>query len=102
MLVAHRLDLEVYGCNFPGHFLASARIGGVDIYFDPYDGGRELTQLEAQAIRKAAPDATARTARAEEIVARVLRNLATAYEYSGDRSKAHFMLQLLEELVTAG
>jgi regulator of sirC expression with transglutaminase-like and TPR domain len=101
MLVAHRFDIEVSGCNFPGHFLVCALEDAEEVFYDPYDGGRRLTPLEVRAIRKAAPDATNRVARAEEIAARFLRNLATAYEYGGDRTKSHFMLQLLAELEAA-
>ena len=101
MLVGHRFGLEISGCNFPGHFLVSIEEEDEETFFDPYDGGRQLTPLEARAIRTAAPDATSHAARAEEIAARFLRNLATAYEYNGDRTKSQFMLQLLAELESA-
>lgn len=98
MLVGRRVGLDIHGCNFPGHFLAFAEEKGAAVFYDPFDGGRELTTLETSAICRAAPDATARPARARDIIARFLRNLATAYEYSANRDKARFMLQLLAEL----
>ncbi|HEX8834503.1 MAG TPA: transglutaminase-like domain-containing protein [Abditibacteriaceae bacterium] len=101
MLVGHRLGLEIYGCNFPGHFLARSREWGHDLFFDCFDRGRLLTELEAAAIRKAAPDTMQGGATAEEMVARFLRNLAVAYEQNGDASRARFMLARLEELEQA-
>jgi regulator of sirC expression with transglutaminase-like and TPR domain len=98
MLLGRRLGLEIYGCNFPGHFLAWTRDLDGDRFFDCFDRGRVLSPLETAAIRKAAPDATSQPSRPEDIVARFLRNLAAAYQHQGDRTKAHFMLQLLGEL----
>jgi regulator of sirC expression with transglutaminase-like and TPR domain len=110
VLVGRRLDLQIHGCNFPGHFLARAREDrfrgeaadvDADQFFDCFDGGRLLTDTEVRALRKAAPDAVAEPASAEVMIARILRNLAVAYEQSGDKEKTLFMLELLGELEQA-
>lgn len=93
MLVGHRLGLEIHGAAFPGHFLA--REG--EEYFDCYDGGRELSIAEAHSITRAAPDA-AQSASVAEIIARVLANLANAYQFDGQRDKVHRALLFLEQL----
>ncbi len=93
MMVGHRLGLKIHGAAFPGHFLA--RDG--DTYFDCYDGGRELSSAEAISIARAAPD-TAQSARVAEITARVLANLANAYQFAGERDKVHRALLFLEQL----
>lgn len=106
LLVGKRLHLQIHGCNFPGHFLARARDEDSldfekELFFDCFDGGRMLSDAEAAALRKAAPMAVAEPASAEIMIARFLRNLAVAYEQSGDKEKTLFMLALLGELEQA-
>ena len=93
MLVGRRLDMVIEGAAFPGHFLARA---GHD-YFDCYDGGRKLSPSEELAITRAAPDST-EAASAASIIARVLANLANAYQFLGERDKVHRTLLFLEQL----
>lgn len=106
ILVGKRLNLQVHGCNFPGHFLARVRDEDSleydrELFFDCFDGGRMLSEIEANALRKAAPLAVAEPASAEIMIARFLRNLAVAYEQNGDKEKTLFMLALLGELEQA-
>lgn len=130
ILVGHRLGLDISGCNFPGHFLARARVRARDrqtgdvraenppahdrrtkarhtsdadvreIIFDCY-GGRALSAQEAAALHKAVPHEMSIRAPAVVIVARTLRNLVVAFEQTGDINKARFMLSLLSELEQA-
>ncbi len=130
ILVGHRLGLDISGCNFPGHFLARARIHTRDrqtddsradnpptrdrraksrhaneadvreVIFDCY-GGRALSAQEAAALSKAVPHEMSIRAPAVVIVARTLRNLVIAFEQTGDINKARFMLSLLSELEQA-
>ena len=100
MLVAHRLGLDVRGCNFPGHFLAHARVGSEDLLFDCFDSGRLLSPTETAAIRKAEPQLLQAPASPEAIIARVLRNLYVAYDHNGDFPKARFVRELLQHLET--
>ena len=98
ILVGARLGLDIRGCNFPGHFLAHARSGGQDLLFDCFDSGRLLSPFETNAIRKAEPRLLSTRMPAEVIVARILRNLAVAYEHSGEFEKMQYVQALLSEL----
>ncbi|HEX9998793.1 MAG TPA: transglutaminase-like domain-containing protein [Abditibacterium sp.] len=93
ILVGRRVGLDIEGCAFPGHFLARDAAG--ETIFDPFNGGRTLSSLEVAALAKAAPTEMNGAASAREIVARVLRNLSTAYFQNGDKSKSGLMLSLL-------
>ena len=102
ILVGSRLGLEIHGCNFPGHFLARAHDGRREYIFDCFDGGRVLTGSEMFALRKAAPLEVHKPATAVEMIARVLRNMASAYYHNGDNEKARYMLSLRSDLELIG
>ena len=101
ILTGKRLGMEIYGCNFPGHFLARAHVGQRDLLFDCFNDGRLLSESETDALRKAAAWAIDTPASAVVIIARVLRNLAVAFEQNDEVHKAHFMLTLLSQLERA-
>jgi hypothetical protein len=106
MLVGHRLNLPIFGCDVPEHFLTRAREGGNDLIIDCFDGGKVLeNESLAQLERKYAP-AFARLVREpatpEAIVARVLRNLINAFHLAGDRQASQFMFTLAEDLRGGG
>lgn len=103
ILMGWRLDITIYGCNFPGHFLARAPITShhyhdEDLVFDPFHRGRILNASEMSALRLAAPDALSTPATATEIIARVLRNQASAYFHHHDAARARETLELLTAL----
>lgn len=102
MLVGRRLELPIFGCDVPEHFLTRAPEGGRDLVIDCFDGGRVLeADRLAQLELKYAPDfgRLMRTpAEPEAIVARVLRNLINAYHLAGDRQASQFMWSLAEDL----
>jgi hypothetical protein len=71
------------------------------LLFDCFDAGRLLTPFETNAVRKAEPALLSTQLPSEVIIARVLRNLSVAYEYSGNIEKAQFTRSLLNELEQA-
>jgi len=101
ILVGARLGLDIRGCNFPGHFLAHARSGGMDLLFDCFDAGRLLSPFETNAIRKAEPRLLSTRMPSEVIVARVLRNLTVSYEHTGEFDKVQSIQSMLGELEQA-
>ena len=101
ILVGARLGLDIRGCNFPGHFLAHARSGGLDLLFDCFDAGRLLSPFETNAIRKAEPKLLSTRMPSEVIVARVLRNLTVSYEHTGEFDKVKSIQSMLGELEQA-
>lgn len=98
MLVGKRLGLEIYGCNFPGHFLARAREGDRDLVFDCFNGGRLLDKGEVASLYKAIPHEIRTPTPAVTMIARVLSNLVVAFDYEEDAPKKEFALTLLGEL----
>ena len=93
ILVGARLGLDIEGCNFPGHFLA--RDAQSATIFDPFNGGRPLSRREMATLHQAAPGEIEEAASSQEILARVLRNLAGAYHQVGESGKAQLMFALL-------
>src|SRR5438270_5821855 len=41
--VGNRAGMAVVGVGLPGHFIAKARAGSIEVLFDPFHGGRMLT-----------------------------------------------------------
>ena len=83
MLIGHRLDLTIGGCNFPAHFLAWIEIDGVPHLVDCFGGGRLISVDE---IRSNSAVLTPDSRRAilgpctmRDILLRILRNLHLAF-----------------------
>jgi regulator of sirC expression with transglutaminase-like and TPR domain len=103
ILVGHRLKLNIEGCNFPGHFLARVKTNEEILLVDCYDGGRLLSdkiivnseENDDQAIL----NSKELLADSRSIVARVLRNLAEAYDQSEHHADSQLMFDLLKNTV---
>lgn len=96
ILVGERLGLKVEGLNFPGHFLALARHRRKEVVVDCYNEGavvdmKSLATLTATEKTLSREDMRCDTAM---IMARVLRNLAFAYEQAGAADNARTLLYL--------
>lgn len=87
LLVAQRLALPVDGIGMPGHFMLRYRLPDEAVYLDAFDGGTLLTAEDCYGMvrRMGHPtrDALA-VAGPTSIVARMLGNLAHAYERTDD------------------
>lgn len=98
MLVARRLDLQVFGCNFPGHFLGWIEKGGSVQLVDCYHRGRLIPLSDLQANRQALSREARAAVRAPcslaSIVRRVLANLRLSLSQAGESEN----LGLVEEL----
>ena len=102
MLTARRCGLKAGGCNWPGHFLARAEIGGRPYLIDCYNDGNCM-ELDAFLSMQGPSKAAARRvleedASVETIIGRVLNNLVRAYQESGHWANSHLMLELLREV----
>ena len=98
MLVAHRLDLRIAGCNFPAHFLAWITYRGRDHLVDCYGRGR-LIALDEIRTNSAVLTPDARRAiqtpcTMREVLVRILRNLHLAFSQTRNEDDA----DLVEEL----
>jgi hypothetical protein len=115
ILVAHRIGVDIVGCNYPGNFMARAPIpwppkrgisfmnGGMetDLVFDCYNGGRVLMGADITALRKSADFEMRTAANTCTIMLRVLYNVATAYHIAGDRDLTRFFLKIRKQLEEA-
>lgn len=100
ILVGERLGLSIEGCNFPGHFLAIARTRRQKVIVDCFNGGtfineESLASVQAKITHE---DILRMQCAAPVIVARVLRNLVTAYQHAGDEPAASTMSELLHTI----
>lgn len=98
ILTARRLNLEIEGVNFPGHFLSRIFEDGYPLIVDCFDHGRvhlqstliengaELTRQQRSTLRETADPGT--------ILLRLLNNLSSALEHAGRQEDA----QLIETL----
>jgi regulator of sirC expression with transglutaminase-like and TPR domain len=93
--VGWRLELQVEGVNFPGHFLVRYRGDEYDLLVDPFDGGKIRFEDEAQELLDQVyggvvrlQEAFLRTANKREMLARLLSNLKNLYVKVGDHPRA--------------
>lgn len=101
ILVGARVDLQYYGCNFPGHFLGRFNnpVDEETILVDCFSGGHliyeeDLENLDKEAFRNLLDTAYEKTD-ARTILRRVLGNLLFAYKKNGDDLKSEFFEALL-------
>jgi regulator of sirC expression with transglutaminase-like and TPR domain len=106
ILVGKRLELDIEGCNFPGHFLARAKTDTETLLVDCYDGGRLLSneiivnseEIEGQAILRSSD----LLANSRQIISRVLRNLIEAFDQADQAADSKLMIELLRATVSQG
>ncbi len=101
ILTGDRLGIQISGCNFPRHFLASTVWNGELEVYDCYRGGRRIPPAELKDLLDPLPEkgrGFLRPAKAEDMIARVLRNLAVAWEHQGEPEFAAFYQALEKEL----
>lgn len=99
ILVGHRLDLEIEGLNFPGHFLTRAYLGKKRFIVDCFNSGRYVDEQSLE--RLSLPQLVNHKmlehlhCEAETIIGRCLRNLSNAYYKSENEGLAELMNELL-------
>lgn len=105
LLVGRRLELEVDGCNCPGHFMARAIVSGRPVLVDCFSGGRLLGDSIIMTLRdsdrRALINAADLRATPEQIVARVLRNLERCYDEVGREDDSELARELHDRLIGA-
>jgi hypothetical protein len=102
LLVARRLDLEVDGVNFPGHFLCRVEHGGQHLLVDCFNSGRmhDLNDIlnRRDDIDDAIATALTSTASPGEILIRTLRNLEISLQRHEEIEDAALIHRLIESL----
>ncbi len=105
LAVGQRVGLDVVGVGLPGHFIAKARAGGREVFFDPFHGGRVLEPEQCEQLVRQATGrdfkATAMTLRGcflGPLVYRLLSNLKAIYLSDGDFGRAVRVIERLLQL----
>ncbi len=101
ILLGKRLNFQVEGVNFPGHFLAKTFVQNEPVLVDGFNGGRIFLKSDIQNMAdKESVDSILQlvdsTAYSENILKRVLGNLINAFRNKGEDTKAEFFSVLLE------
>jgi len=99
ILVGYRLGLKIEGCNFPGHFLAIAYTGMKKVIVDGFSGGKFIDEKTLANLDTPVPikleQLTSLECNADEIIARILRNLINAYQLRKDEANQQLVIGLL-------
>jgi regulator of sirC expression with transglutaminase-like and TPR domain len=105
MTIGRRAGLEIAGVGLPGHFVAKAVDNGTSVFFDPFHGGRLLTEMDCtnlvtQATGKAMALTPAHFAAlpVRLIVLRMLNNLKAIYLRQSDLFRAVRTMERLCQL----
>ncbi len=102
MLVARRLNIEVSGCNYPGHFLARIYSGAEMQLVDCFHKGRIIPAQKVLSDHKEisinAKAAIAGHASLGDILWRFLKNLEHAFEQSNTHGKRDADVKLFATL----
>ena len=102
MLVAHRIGLEVFGVNYPGHFLCLIDSPEGPLLIDCFHRGRPILarkllkdhpELSQQAVK-----AVKQPSNLSEILLRVLANMNLAFNKVGRTEDAGLVQELMKTL----
>jgi len=102
MLIARRLNVEVYGCNLPGHFLAQAMINGMPILIDSFTNGRQIEVNDLlsnpKKFSEVARAAIKTPCSLGIIIQRTLTNLKVSFDKNGNEQDALLVQKLIDSL----
>ncbi|SHK00293.1 Regulator of sirC expression, contains transglutaminase-like and TPR domains [Rubritalea squalenifaciens DSM 18772] len=102
ILVAHRLELEVSGCNYPGHFLARIHIDGKALLVDCFHRGRLIPVHELLSnnknISQTAKIAILTECHLGHMLSRILRNLEHSFRKDKQMGEALLFRKLHDSL----
>lgn len=100
LFVGRRLGLPVHGVGMPGHFIVKYQDDDLEIFVDPFHGGRVLTKNECRQIvtRMGYPFEEGHLARTpnRHILVRMMNNLLRVYLTGGDEGKARKLIEYIQ------
>ena len=100
LLLAHRLDLQVYGVNYPGHFLCLIDTSEGPTLIDPFHRGRpilvEKLLSDHPEISDEARKAVRQPCSLANILLRVLANMNLAFNKAGRFDDAELIQELMK------
>ncbi len=101
--VARRLGIKLFGVGMPGHFLVKYSDDEREVFFDPFNGGRVLTEANCRAMidelydgRVSFEHAFLHAVPQKQILNRMLQNLKNIYVNASD---LHKLLGVIERLL---
>ena len=106
ILVGKRLDLEIGGCNYPGHFLCLIPRENGAILVDCFNAGQVVVPedlIDAQVAEATTiGDSLLQPASTEVILLRVLRNLERAFHQMEKEQDRAVFEDLIERMLVSG
>lgn len=102
ILVGRRLEFEIEGVNFSGHFLCRIREDGFPIIIDCYNKGQlhlQSTLLESPELTKAQRAILRESVGPGTILLRLLNNLNNSLKKSGRAEDAQLTMDLMATLI---
>jgi regulator of sirC expression with transglutaminase-like and TPR domain len=104
LLVAKRLRMAIFGVGTPGHFLLGYRHDGEVRYLDTFRAGQPLdaSEVRRMLVRNGyeyRPEYL-KPCGPREILLRMMRNLLSIYQKTGDASRAERLSVLVEVVLT--
>jgi regulator of sirC expression with transglutaminase-like and TPR domain len=106
ILVGKRLDLEIRGCNYPGHFLSLIPRDDGAILVDCFNSGQVVVPedlIDAQVAEATnIGDSLFQAASTEVILLRVLRNLERAFHLLKQEQDRAVFEDLIERMLVSG
>lgn len=109
--IGRRIDLDLQGVSFPGHFLVRLRLRGAILVLDPFSGGTALAEADLrERLQRVIPEGAAggvpidalpldqflEPAGKRQILARLLRNLKGIFR---ETDKPQRLLQVLNRML---
>ncbi len=102
-LLGQRFEIDIKGCNFPGHFLASTELAGRTWLVDCFNRGRFMLATDVArhhpTSHPALDEVLNRPASTEAILLRSLRNLDEAYDRVNNTGHRQVMRNLAVKLM---
>lgn len=103
--IARRLKLPLRGVNMPGHFIVRYDAPGVDLFVDPFNAGRVLTEEDCHEVILKLAGSSVQSSAAylapashRVILTRMLTNLKVIYMHSNDYPRTLRTLNRLLQL----
>ena len=102
LLVGQRINLPIAGIGLPGHFTLRFSYGTSNIFFDPFNGGKILSESDCKAMVQNlgfsfTPEYLEPVTN-KQIVERMLRNIILSLERKNEKGKIETIRTLIDTL----
>ncbi len=100
MLIGNRLNMNIEGCSFPGHFLAKIKLDGEIVLVDCYNRGALIYEDEIVDVQGISKDVLRKIIKryttSSDIIRRIANNLINAYHQKKDFANENLFESLLK------